>query len=75
MGKLTLAAMICFTANFNATAYASTCIGETPCHACKNCSACKRCHVRGLTCGVCKGGGNGKEKHNHDNDKLALKRN
>lgn len=73
MGKFALAAMICFTANFNASAHASTCIGATPCNACKNCSACKRCAVRGLTCGVCKGGGNGRDVHGQEKDRLAVK--
>ena len=31
-----------------------TCIGATPCNACKNCHACKHCAKEGGTCGVCK---------------------
>ena len=72
MGKFALAAMICFTASFNESAYASTCLGETPCNACKSCSACKRCAVRGLTCGVCKGGGDGREKYGNEKERLAV---
>lgn len=32
----------------------SKCLGETPCHACKNCHACAFCHRDGGKCGVCK---------------------
>lgn len=32
----------------------ATCMGKTPCKACKNCSACKHCYVNKGKCGVCK---------------------
>ncbi|RKR83208.1 hypothetical protein BDD43_3410 [Mucilaginibacter gracilis] len=30
-----------------------TCMGKTPCHACKNCKYCKFCHKNGGVCGTC----------------------
>jgi hypothetical protein len=32
----------------------ATCVGATPCYACKNCRYCKHCAKEGGTCGVCK---------------------
>jgi hypothetical protein len=34
--------------------HAATCVGDTPCNACKNCSSCKHCAKNGGKCGVCR---------------------
>jgi hypothetical protein len=50
----------------------ATCVGATPCNACKNCHYCGFCAKRGGKCGVCAGHHARKDFTRHRTNARAL---